>query len=105
MRILIASTDNRQAFRTAPMSPLERLFRLEIEFHRRVRALPPGVVDPGSLHTSFALQTGYEPLLHALGPVTANDIECLCDRLEAAADPRDVLAACDFLMKVLAVGR
>jgi hypothetical protein len=86
------------------MSPLERLFRLEIEFHRRVRALPPGVVDPGSLHTSFALQTGYEPLLHALGPVTANDIKCLCDRL-AAADPRDVLAAREFLMEVLAVGR
>jgi hypothetical protein len=85
------------------MAPLESLFRLEIEYHRRVRALPPGVVDTGSLHTSFAMQTGYEPLLHALGPVTTKDIERLRDRLALAADPRDALAACDSLKQLLGI--
>jgi hypothetical protein len=85
------------------MAPLESLFRLEIEYHRRVRALPPGVVDTGSLHTSFAMQTGYEPLLHALGTVTAKDVERLYDRLALAADPRDALAARDSLKRLLGI--
>jgi hypothetical protein len=52
-----------------------------------------------------ALQTDYEPLLHALGPVTANDIERLRERLALAADPRDMLAARNFLTKVLDVSQ
>ncbi len=85
------------------MAPLESLFRLEIEYHRRVRELPPGVVDSGSLHTSFAMQTGYEPLLHALGPVIAEDIERLRDHLALAADPRDALSARDLLKQLLGI--
>jgi hypothetical protein len=85
------------------MSPLESLFRLEIEFHRRVRVLPPGIVDTGSLHTSYALQTGYEPLLLALGPVTVGDIDRLRDRLALAADSRDIRAAGDSLKQILAM--
>jgi hypothetical protein len=85
------------------MSPLEKLYRLEIEFHRRLRTLPAGIIDADSLHTSFALQTGYEPLLHALGPVTVRDIECLRDRLALAADPRDVIAAHDSLKQILVI--
>jgi hypothetical protein len=49
------------------MSPLERLFALEIEFHRRLRQEAPGTADPAALHTSYALQAGYEPLLRGLG--------------------------------------
>ncbi len=40
------------------MSPLERLFRLEIEFHRRLRTEAAGSGDASSLHTSYALQMG-----------------------------------------------
>ncbi len=82
------------------MTALEKLFRLEIEFYRRVRALPPGVIDADSLHTSYALQTGYESLLHALGSVTARDIECLSERLALTADPRDIVAARDSLRRL-----
>jgi len=85
------------------VSPLEKLFRLEIEFHRRVRAAGPGTIDAGSLHTSFALQTGYELLIPAIGAVTATDIDRLRQRLFLIADPRDILAARDFLMRVLTI--
>ena len=51
------------------MSPLERLFRLEIEFHRCLRTLHPGTVDASSVHASYALQSGYDRLLRSLGPV------------------------------------
>ena len=45
------------------MTPLERLFLLEVEFHRRLRTQAPGTADASSLHTSYALQSGYEPLI------------------------------------------
>ena len=85
------------------MSPLEKLFRLEIEFHRRLRTAVPGTTDAPSLHTSFALQTGYESLIPAIGAVTTSDIERLRQRLFLIADPRDILAAREFLMQVLPV--
>jgi hypothetical protein len=85
------------------VSPLEKLFRLEIEFHRRLRTAIPGTTDAGSLHTSFALQTGYESLIPAIGTVTHADIDRLRQRLFPIADPRDVLAARAFLMQVLTV--
>ena len=47
------------------MTPLERLFRLEVEFHRRLRTDAPGTVDVAGLHTSYALQSGYEPLIQS----------------------------------------
>ena len=75
------------------MLALEKLFRLEIEFHRRLRTAVPGTVHAGSLHTSFALQTGYELLLGAAGSVTDGDVETLHRRLLLTADPRDILAA------------
>ncbi len=85
------------------MSPLEKLFRLEIEFQRRLRAAVPGTIDAGSLHTSFALQTGYEPLIGAIGTVTVTDIERLRQRLFLTADPRDILAALAFLRRILTI--
>jgi hypothetical protein len=36
------------------MTPLEKRFRLELEFHRRLRTQAPGTADASSLHTSYA---------------------------------------------------
>ena len=85
------------------MTPLEKFYRLEVEFHRRVRALPPGIIETGSLHTSYAVQTGYEALLNAVGPVTALDVERLHDRLTLTADPRDARAARSSLEQLLGI--
>jgi hypothetical protein len=79
------------------MAPLERLFALEIEFHRRLRSEAPGTADASALHTSYALQSGYEPLLKSVGRVTVLDIERMTGRLTAAGDARDILAARDSL--------
>jgi PAS domain S-box-containing protein len=57
------------------VSPLEQLFRLELDFHRRLRTQAPGTADAASLHTSYALQSGYEPLVRAIGAVSPHDIE------------------------------
>jgi hypothetical protein len=86
------------------MSPLEKLFRLEVEFHRRVRALPPGVVDAGSLHTSYALQTGYEQLIRETEVVTAQDIEALRERFVQSGDARDLRGASASLRQLLGTG-
>jgi hypothetical protein len=85
------------------MAPLERLFRLEIEFHRRLRTEAPGTADVRALHTSYALQLGYEPLMRAAGAVTARDIEHLHDRLTLAGDARDILAARDSIKRLLGI--
>ena len=87
------------------MPPLETLFRLEIEFHRRLRTQAPGTVDASALHTSYALQSGYEPLIRSLGPVNGRDIDQLHARLAPAADARDALAARDSLKTLLGLGR
>jgi hypothetical protein len=83
------------------MTPLEKLFRLELEFHHRLRAVPASTIDASSLHTSYALQTGYEQLMPAVGIVTAPQIEQLRERFLLAADTRDVLAARDSLKQLL----
>ena len=67
------------------MSPLEQLFRLEIEFHCRQRTQAPGTGDAASQHTSFALQSGYDQLLHSLGPIADNDVETLREGLTLTA--------------------
>jgi hypothetical protein len=85
------------------MPPLEKLFRLEMEFHRRLREQAPGTVDASSLHTSYALQSGYEPLLRAASRVTARDINELHARLALAGDARDLLAARDSLKQLLGI--
>ena len=83
------------------MSPLERLFALEIEFRRKLRQEAPGTLDATALHTSYALQSGYEPLLRAMGRVTVRDIERLVDRFIASGDTRDVLNARDSVTRLL----
>jgi hypothetical protein len=85
------------------MSPLEKLYRLEVEFHRRVRALPPGVVDSARLHTSYALQTGYERLIREAKRATALDVESLRDRFARSGDARDLHDACESLRQLLGI--
>jgi hypothetical protein len=82
---------------------LETLFRLEIEFHRRLRTAAAGAIDIGGLHTSYALQAGYEPLLFSLGSVKAADIERLGARLRLEGDACDVLAARDSIKRILGI--
>jgi hypothetical protein len=83
------------------VEPLEQLFILEIEYCRRLRTEAPYTADASALHTSFALQTGYEPLLRAAGRITAADLAQLAERHLAGGDPRDVLAARDGLIRLL----
>ena len=85
------------------MSPLEQLFVLEIEFHRRLRTDAPGTGDAAAIHTSYALQSGYEQILQRVGRVTRPDIEELRERLSLAGDARDVLQARDSVMKILGI--
>ncbi len=54
-----------------------------------------GTADASSLHTSYALQSRYEPLIQAAGSVYAQDIERLKARLTLATDTRDIPSACD----------
>lgn len=83
------------------MSPLEMLFRLEIEFHRKLRVAAPGSADEGSLHTSYAVQSGYDQLLIAIPAVTDAQIEQLRGRFGSAGDAHDVLAAADSVKQLL----
>ena len=83
------------------MSPVEKLFCLEIEFHCRLRMQVLGTADAGALHTSYALQSGYEPLIRAAGRVTGRDIDLIGQRYAMAADARDLLAARDSLKQLL----
>jgi hypothetical protein len=85
------------------MPPLERLFLLEVEFHRRLRTQAPGTLDASALHTSYALQSGYEPLIRAAGTATGHDIELIKQRHTVAGDARDLLAARDSLKQLLGI--
>jgi hypothetical protein len=85
------------------VTPLEQLFLLEVEFHRRLRTEAPGTTDPGGLHTSYALQNGYEPLLRAARGATGRNVEAVRARHGLSGDPRDVLAARDSVKRLLGV--
>ena len=87
------------------MTPLEKLFGLEMEFHRRLRSQAPRTVDATALHTSHALQSGYEPLIRAAGHITADDIELIRQRQALVADLRDLLPARDSLRQLLGIPR
>jgi hypothetical protein len=87
------------------MPPLERLFALELEYQRLLRCDAPGTPESVAPHTSYALQSGYEPLLRSVGRVTAQDLEKLSRRFSASGDARDVLAARDSLMTLLGLWR
>jgi hypothetical protein len=82
------------------MTPLERLFRLEVEFHRLLRNAP-GTPEPVAPHVSYAIANGYDQLLRSLGPVTVDDVERMCQRLLMSGDLKDVFAAGDSLRSLL----
>jgi hypothetical protein len=86
------------------MSLLGTRFGLEVEFHRLLRAAARDAGDAASLHTSYALQTGYEGLLVRIGPASRRDLEVLRERLMLCGDQRDVLAARDSLAHLLGRG-
>jgi hypothetical protein len=83
------------------MAPLEQLFALELEFHRRMRQVAVSADDGVAVHTSFALQCGYESLLRAIGRVTIGDVEQVAVRYTPAGDARDVVRARDSLAGLL----
>ncbi|HKN71850.1 MAG TPA: hypothetical protein VJX30_12510 [Terriglobales bacterium] len=51
----------------------------------------------------YALQSGYEQLIRSIGPVAAQDVETLRERLTLAGDARDVLAARDSVRQLLGI--
>jgi hypothetical protein len=83
------------------MSPLERLFRLEIDYFRQDReaGYPPG---GNGVHTSYALQGGYEDLLRAIPRgTTLDDVIRMGNRFILGADQRDVFRARDSVTRIL----
>jgi hypothetical protein len=85
------------------MSVLDRLYRLEIEFHRLFRAEGVHAVEAAGIHTSFALQNGYEPLLRTIGIVAPADLAGATERMMGMGDPRDVQAAYHSLRRLIRV--
>ena len=83
------------------MAPLERFFVLEVEFHRRLRMVSADAADAAALHTSYALQSGYESLFRSIGRVTVQDIQRVARAASLAGDARDVRAARDSLTRLL----
>jgi hypothetical protein len=83
------------------VASLDRLFALEIEFHRRLRQQALGTADITALHTSYALQSGYEELLRGMGRVTELEIRQLAAPSTVAGDPRDLLKARDSVARLL----
>ena len=75
------------------MSDLDRLYSLEIEFHRLFRAEGINALEAASVHTSFALQNHYEPLLRMIGVVAPSELAGAAERMMGMGDPRDVQAA------------
>jgi hypothetical protein len=85
------------------MPPLEQLFRLEIDFHRTLRTQAPGTADAHAVHTSYALEFGYDPLIRSVGHVTGRDLTLMKERMALAGDTRDVLAACNTLKQLFGI--
>jgi hypothetical protein len=82
-------------------SRVETLFALEVESDQLHRLADWGRCDAESLHTSYALQHGYEELLGGIGQTRRQDLEALRDRPMLCGDQRDVLAARDSLGQLL----
>jgi hypothetical protein len=85
------------------MSVLDRLYRLEIEFHRLFRAEGVNAYEAASVHTSYALQNNYEPLLQTIGSVDPADLARATERMMGMGDPRDVRAAYHSLHQIIKV--
>lgn len=84
------------------MSVLDQLYSLEIEFHRCYRAMALDSAEAPAVHTSYALQNGYEPLLRMAGVVDDQTLAGVKERLSEGRDPRDVQAAYHSLRQMIA---
>jgi hypothetical protein len=82
------------------MPPLDRLFLLELEYHRLLRNAPdtPEAVAP---HISYAMANGYKSLLRSLGPVSVEAVDRVYNRLLGYGDARDVIRARDSIKTLL----
>jgi hypothetical protein len=80
---------------------LERLFLFEVEFHRHLRETHAPFVEAKAIHTSWALESGYERLMAEAAPVSTSEVEKLAQRHLCAGDPRDILAARDSVQGLL----
>jgi len=85
------------------MTALDRLYNLEIEFHRLYRAEGISPIDAAGIHTSYAMQNQYEPLLRTLGAVDPSDLAGATERMMGMSDPRDVRAAFHSLRRIIRV--
>ena len=83
------------------MSVLDRLYSLEIEFHRLFRSV--NALEVASVHTSYALQNNYEPLLRTVGAIDRAELARAAERMMGMGDPRDVRAAFRSLQEILRV--
>jgi len=75
------------------MSVLDRLYSLEVEFHRLFRAEGIHAMEAAGIHTSYALQNNYEQLLRLVGVIDPAALAEAADRMIGMGDPRDVQAA------------
>ena len=71
-------------------------------FRSRFRLEAINAVEAASIHTSYALQNGYEPLLRTVGTVDPVTLSQAKDRMVAVGDPRDVQAAFNSLRHLIA---
>ena len=85
------------------MSVLDRLDRLEIEFHRLFRTDGVHAMEAAGIHTSYALQNNDEPLLRTIGVVAPSDLAGATERMMGMGDPRDVRAAYHSLRLLIRV--
>ena len=85
------------------MSALDRLYSLEIEFHRLFRAQAISALEAASVHTSYALQNNYEPLLRMIGVIDPSDLARATERMMGMSDPHDVQAASYSLRQLVQI--
>lgn len=83
------------------MSILDRLYCLEIEFHRISRTETDGGLEAAGAHTSYAVEHNYEALLQTLGIVNSSDFTRATSQMMRTSDPRDVQAAFHFLSPLI----
>ena len=87
----------------AQSSILDRLYSLEIEFHRLFRAEGINAAEAAGVHTGFALRNNDEPLLRAIGVVAPSELSSATERKMGMGDPRDVQAAYHSLRQLIRV--
>ena len=90
MRILMAGwyMPMLRPYRSRPVSLLETLNNLEIEFQDHLQTQTLGTGDATSLHTSRTLQSDYEQLIRYV-PDHRPRRRTLCQRLTLAGNDRD----------------